>query len=363
MLLEPYRFERVGIVAHNRIMLAALTNTQSHADGRVGDDEIAWLAARARGGFGTITTCASHVQRQGQGFKGQLGVFSDELKDGLWRLSQPLSEQGAVSLVQIYHGGIRAYYAPDELPIVGPSAAATERHGKPYTAEAMTEEQIAETIKAFAAAAKRSYRSGFTGVEIHGAHGYLLTQFLSTKYNTRTDGYGGDAEGRARFPREVFAAVKGAIAKTCLVCVRLSPQAYGQEPDEVLALAQQLVAEGADIIHISLKSYDQTFSSGSHQGEGILSTYRAQLGPDVAIAVAGGIVTAEDGERALSLGADFCALGKIAIGNPEWPKLVASREQPPILPPYTPAFLRDRQVGPDFVQYLRKFQGFLSDES
>lgn len=361
MLLDPYRFERVGIVAKNRIMLAALTNTQSHADGTAGADEIAWLASRAEGGFGTICTCASHVQRQGQGFAGQLGVFSDELKDGLWQVSQPLSEHGAVSLVQIYHGGIRAYYAPDDMAIVGPSAAETERQGIKVMAEAMTAEQIAESVAAFGRAAKRAYRTGFSGVEIHGAHGYLLTQFLSQELNQRSDDYGGSAAGRARFVLEVFAAVKAAIAKTCVVCVRLSPEGYGQDPDEVLAVALQLAEQGADIIHISLKKYDHAFRSGRYQGESILSVYRRELPDNVAIAVAGSIVTAADGERALTLGADFCALGKIAIGNPHWPKLVATGDQQPVLPPYTPAYLQERKVGPAFVEYLRKFTGFVGD--
>lgn len=363
MLLKPYRFQRSGVVAPNRIMLAALTNTQSHEDGTAGDDEIAWLKARAEGGFGVITTCASHVMLQGKGFKGQLGVFDDTLKDGLWRVSQPLSEHGALSLVQIYHGGIRAYYAPEEMAIVGPSAAETERNGAPYTSRAMTEEQIAEAIAAFGAAAKRSYRSGFSGVEIHGAHGYLLTQFLSKKYNTRTDGYGGDAEGRARFPLEVCRAVKAALAKTCIVCVRLSPEGYGQDPDEVLAVACKMAELDIDIVHISLKSHDQTFASGAHEGESVISVYRKQLPEGVAVAVAGKILTKEDGERALSLGADFCALGKVAIGNAAWPQTVATGHQPPVLPPYTPAHLASQQVGPAFIEYVRKFPGFLADDS
>lgn len=361
MLLTPYRFGRIGIVAHNRVMLAALTNTQSHGDGRAGDDEIAWLASRAKGGFGTICTCASHVQRQGQGFAGQLGCFSDELKDGLWRVSQPLSEQGAVSLVQIYHGGIRAHYAPDDMAIVGPSAAKTERRGTPEMAKAMTEEQIAQSIEAFAQAAKRAYRSGFSGVEIHGAHGYLLTQFLSQELNQRDDDYGGSAAARGRFIMEVFAAVKAAIARTCVVAVRLSPEGYGQDPDEVLAVARELGEQGADIIHISLKKYHHSFRSGRYQGQPIVEVYRRELPPKVAVAVAGGIVTAADGKRALALGADFCALGKIAIGNPEWPNLVATGHEEPALPPYSPAYLHQRQVSPAFVDYLRKFPGFVGD--
>lgn len=360
-LLKPYRLERIGVLAHNRIMLAALTNSQSHDDGRAGAEEIAWLRSRAEGGFGTITTCASHVQLQGKGFKGQMGVYSDELKDGLWQVSQPLSEQGALSLVQIYHGGIRAYFAPEDMAIVGPSPAEIQRHGAPYTTLAMSEEQIHDTVVAFAAAAKRSYRSGFSGVEIHGAHGYLLTQFLSHKYNTRTDGYGGNPANRARFVYEVFDAVKAAQAKTSVLCVRLSPEGYGQDPDEVLAVAKELAERGADIIHISLKRYDQAFSDGDLKGQSILSSYRQQLPPSAALAVAGGIVTRRDGEQALSLGADFCALGKIAIGNGTWPKSVATGEAQPVLPPYSPEYLHSQSVSPDFVQYLRKFPNFVAD--
>ena len=106
-LFEPLVF-RTGLSARNRIVLAPLTNMQSHADGSLGDDELRWLSSRADGGFGVVMTCAAHVARDGQGWPGELGVFDDSLLPGLTTLATALRDRGATSIVQIFHGGLRA---------------------------------------------------------------------------------------------------------------------------------------------------------------------------------------------------------------------------------------------------------------
>jgi 2,4-dienoyl-CoA reductase-like NADH-dependent reductase (Old Yellow Enzyme family) len=106
-LFAPLAMRR-GPAWKNRFMLAPLTNTQSHADGRLSDDEFEWLTYRAEGGFGLVMTCAAHVQRIGQGFPGQLGVFSDDHLPGLTRLAAAIKAKGAVSSVQLHHAGLRS---------------------------------------------------------------------------------------------------------------------------------------------------------------------------------------------------------------------------------------------------------------
>src|SRR5579864_6300126 len=106
-LFEPLSFAR-GPAMKNRFMLAPLTNQQSHPDGRLSDEEFRWLTLRAEGGFGLVMTCAAHVQLAGQGFPGQLGVYSDDLIAGLARLADKIRAEGAVSSVQLYHGGIKS---------------------------------------------------------------------------------------------------------------------------------------------------------------------------------------------------------------------------------------------------------------
>src|SRR5512134_455186 len=106
-LFEPLVF-RTGFSARNRIVLAPLTNKQSHADGSLGDDELRWLSSRADGGFGVVMTCAAHVSRDGQGWAGELGAFDDALLPGLTRLASALRHRGAASILQMFHGGMRA---------------------------------------------------------------------------------------------------------------------------------------------------------------------------------------------------------------------------------------------------------------
>ena len=106
-LFDPLTF-RSGLRARNRVVLAPLTNMQSEPDGSLGLAELRWLTSRAAGGYGVVTTCASHVSRDGQGWPGELGVYDDALRPGLSTLSAALHEQGTVAIVQIFHGGLRA---------------------------------------------------------------------------------------------------------------------------------------------------------------------------------------------------------------------------------------------------------------
>src|SRR5271156_1103356 len=106
-LLEPFTFAN-GVRAVNRLWLAPMTNQQSADDGTLADDELNWLLMRARGGFGVVETCASHVARDGQGWKGELGIYDDRLLPGLERLAAAINTAGAIGLVQLFHGGVRA---------------------------------------------------------------------------------------------------------------------------------------------------------------------------------------------------------------------------------------------------------------
>ncbi|MCW5837209.1 MAG: NADH:flavin oxidoreductase, partial [Labilithrix sp.] len=181
-LFNPLVF-RTGLSAKNRVLLAPMTNQQSHEDGTLSDQELAWLASRADGGFGAVITCAAHVAKDGQGWPGELGVFDDAHVPGLARLADALRARGAASIVQIFHGGLRA-----DVTVSGaPAWSASDDEG----ARPATEEDLSRVVGQFAAAAARAEAAGVDGVEIHGAHGYLLTQFLSATQNRRRDRWGG----------------------------------------------------------------------------------------------------------------------------------------------------------------------------
>ena len=179
-LLSPLTFSR-GPALKNRFMLAPLTNTQSFEDGRLSDEEFRWLTMRAEGGFGLTMTCASHVQEIGKGFPGQLGVFSDDHLEGLKRLSSKIKANGSVAICQLHHAGMRS---PEDL--IGQRPVCPSDNEK-LNARGLSIAEVEELRDDFIKAAIRSEEAGFDGVELHGAHGYILAQFLSSDINKREE--------------------------------------------------------------------------------------------------------------------------------------------------------------------------------
>ncbi len=349
---------RNGVRAQNRVALAPMTNQQSHEDGSLSEEELEWLNRRAEGGFGLVATCASHVTRDSQCFEGELGIFDDRLLPGLRRLATAIRERGPLGLVQIFHGGA---HAPSSLTGSRPWTASALR-GDLAEARVGTIADIEGAITAFRDAAVRAHRAGFEGVEIHGAHGYLLCQFLS-RFNTRADGWGGDLEGRARLLREVMRAVRAAVPASFLVGVRLSPEdhgkAKGMDLDESLAVARWLCEDGADFIHISL--WNAFHETVKRPLEHAVPLFRAACPAEVPILVAGNLWTRREAESLLDMGADMIVLGRAAIVNPSWPIRVREPGWVPRRPPLTAAELRDRGVSDKFLRYMRKWKSFVAD--
>ena len=360
MLQEPLTL-RSGVVLPNRVALAAMTNGQSQADGLLGDDELHWLESRALGGYGLVTTCAAYVARDGKAWDGELGVDRDECLPGLTRLASAIKKHGSVGMVQLFHGGVRA---TQRLTGEHVWSASTWREDAPEfeTPRVASEADILRTIEAFAAAAERCEKAGFQGVELHGAHGYLITQFLSSATNTRTDAWGGDNAGRARFAREIMRAVKQRTSDQFSVGIRLSLEhgghAKGLDLDESLQVASWLAEDGADFIHASLWRA-QSFTR-KRPSEHPITLVRAALPREVALIVAGNVWTYEDAELAMERGADVVALARPAIANPEWPKLAKPGFVPNTLP-RSAAELAALGISPTFLGYLRGFKGVVAD--
>ncbi|MFY0539228.1 hypothetical protein [Nannocystis pusilla] len=213
---------RNGLVARNRVWLAPLTNQQSHDDGVLSTAEQRWLERRAEGGFGVVETCAAHVSQDGQGFDGQLGVWGDHQLPRLRELAAAIAQAGALGLVQLYHGGVRS---PSRLTGRRPwSASSFTEAGRPdfEVPRAAEVSDIEAAIDAFEQAARRTAAAGFHGVELHGAHGYLLGQFLSGTMNQRTDEWGGSFANRARLIRTIARRVRAATPAEFLVGARIS---------------------------------------------------------------------------------------------------------------------------------------------
>ncbi|MHC5028066.1 MAG: NADH:flavin oxidoreductase [Planctomycetota bacterium] len=356
-LLAPMAF-RNGRTAPNRAWVAPMTNKASHDDGTLSDDELGFLAARAEGGFGVVETCASHVSADGQGWEGELGMFADAQLPGWRRLAAAVQSHGALLLGQAFHGGARARRTPDR-PV--PWSCSPAAPGEPEVREA-SPELIEGTIQAFAAAVRRLEAAGADGVELHGAHGYLLSQFLSSVLNQRTDEWGGGLENRARLIRRTMRAARDAVSDDFVVGVRLSPESSewlpGLDLDETLQVASWLCDDGADFIHISL--WDAAKMSAKRPDAHPARIFRDALPDEVPLITAGDIWSTDDALAQLDHGADAVALGRAAIANPDWPRRVIEQRNEPKRPPLTAAELRERALGRAFVDYMRKWDGFVS---
>jgi 2,4-dienoyl-CoA reductase-like NADH-dependent reductase (Old Yellow Enzyme family) len=355
MLCKPVTL-RCGVTLPNRIALAPLTNKQSHADGLLSEAELAFLARRAVGGFGTIMTCATYVSPDGKAWEGELGIDRDACIEPLTRLTHALHDAGAVALMQLFHGGARAELSPD----IWSASAWTDGKLSPRAA---TPDDIARAIDHFVAGALRAQAAGFDGVELHGAHGYLLSQFLSTAMNTRTDEWGGDLANRARLIRTIAQQTRARCGSRFVVGVRLSLEDFGQarglDLDESLQVARWLADDGVDFVHASL--WDVARMTAKRPDQHALPLLRAVLPRDVAVFTAGKIWTREDAEGVLARGADVIALGRSAIVNPDWPRTVAVAGDPPRRPPLTIAELAARALSPPFAEYMRAWKGFVAD--
>ena len=232
------------------------------------------------------------------------------------------------------------------------------------TPRALDRDELPGIAEQFAQGARNALAAGFDGVEIHGANGYLFTQFLAPKDNPRTDAYGGDLEGRARLLRETIQAVRGAVAPGFAVGVRLSPVDAWSRRGLILGDGVQVgrwaAHDGADFIHLSLSDASGPAPHEWNTGP-VARAFRDALPDDVPVFAAGGIWTREDAQRAFDAGVDVAVLGRACIAHPDWP---AASEQPgwkPKRPPWTPEDLRSADVGEDLIEYLRGMKGLVED--
>lgn len=360
-LFSPFSF-RNGVQARNRVALAPMTNLQSHPDGSLSDDELRWLQVRAEGGFGVVETCAAHVALDGQGWEGELGIYDDRLAPGLARLAVELRERGAVAIAQIFHGGLRASAKLIGQTPFSASASAGEG-GDAEPVRAAEPEDIERVIGQFAAAAARAHRAGFHGVELHGAHGYLLGQFLSRTENRREDAWGGSLEGRARLLREATRAVRAAVPASFVVGVRISPEdsgnARGLDLDENLTVARWLCEDGIDFLHVSMPN--AALNTKKRPDEHAIPLFRRACPEDVRIFVAGNVWTRAEAEAALERGADVVAIARAGITNPDWPLRAREPGWEPLRPPVPRAELRARGLSDRFIYYLGRWKNFVTD--
>ncbi len=353
-LFSPLTFNR-GPAMKNRFMLAPLTNQQSHENGVCSDEEYTWLTKRAEGGFGLTMTCAAHVQAEGKGFPGQLGIFSDDHLPGLTRLAQTIKANESIAIVQLYHGGMRC-----PRDVIGMQPLCPSDNEK-WGARAMTTAEVEAMIEAFIVAAERAERAGFDGVELHGAHGYILAQFLSAEINQRDDRFGGSLANRQRPILEIIDGIRKRCGNDFMLGVRLSPERFGMQLDEVVNLAALLMREEMiEFLDMSMWDVFKTPEDGGEDGKSLLTYFTELERKGVRLGVAGKLRTPEEMQRAIDLGVDWIMLGRAAILHHNYPNLLsADANFTPVALPVTPEHLRTEGLSDAFVEYMKNWKGFV----
>jgi 2,4-dienoyl-CoA reductase-like NADH-dependent reductase (Old Yellow Enzyme family) len=354
-LFDPLAFAH-GPALKNRFVLAPMTNCQSHDDGTLSEDEFRWLTLRAQGGFGLTMTCASHVQAQGRGFPGQLGIFSDIHLEGLTRLATAIRAAGSLAVVQLHHAGMRSPPALIGTRPVCPSDNAETG------ARALSLAEVEQLAEDFVAAAIRADRAGFDGVEIHGAHGYILCQFLSAETNQRTDCYGGSLESRSRILFDIVAGVRAKCRPGFVLGVRLSPERFGLKLAEVREVAERLMHERAvDYLDMSLWDVFKEPEEEAFRGSSLLSHFTDLDRGPVRLGAAGKIMGGADARRCLAAGVDFVIVGRAAVLHHDFPERVRTDPQFTATPtPVSVEYLRNQGLGSPFIEYMRRWAGFVA---
>ncbi len=339
ILLTPQKIG--GVEIGNRIVMPPMTTRLADAEGFVTDEQVAYYVARAKGGIGLITCEMAAPERCGRHRFHELGIYDDRFLPGLARLSAAIREAGAKASIQLGHAGGHTRrdicgedpIAPSSIP--HPVYEITDAVTLP---QEMTRARIAETVAAFAAAASRAKNAGFDCVEIHAAHGYLISQFHTPYENRRTDEYGGSLENRARFGLEVLRAVKKSSGDMPVV-YRLSVEDYfpgGMSFAEGRQIALWAAESGADALHIAAGHY-RSLPSGAMQlppmawPDGIWLDYAAAIKKDVRVPViaVGRLGDPEVARAAVAGGkCDFVALGRTSVAEPEWVAKIARGETP-----------------------------------
>ena len=240
-----------GMRLRNRLALPPLTTNYGTPEGRVTDAVIQFYDERSRD-VGLVIVEATAVRPDGRIVQGSLGLWEDGQIEGMRRLASTIKNNGAAAVVQLNHAGARCFPSGGKMQGASPSGVPLSPSVEPF---AMTQEQIAEMISDFATAALRAMEAGFDGVEIHGAHLYLISQFLSPCTNKRNDRYGGDVKGRATFALEVVEATRRKLGYDVPILFRLNVEERmenGQSLHDSITVCRFLADESVDALDLSL---------------------------------------------------------------------------------------------------------------
>jgi len=315
----------------NRLVRSATCEWACDADGRADQKLVDMYAALARGGVGLIVTGHAYVTRTGQASPGQIGLYSDELAESLRPVAEAAHQGGAKIVVQINHAGGAA--GPDLNDGVEPRAPSSVPLGPDRpTAHAMTDAEIRDMVKAYGYAARRVKAVGFDGVQLHGAHGYLISQFISPFTNQRADRWGGSFDNRLSFLRAVCEEVRGQVGADFPMMIKLASQDFvdgGLTPQDGARIAGRLAGFGVQAVEVS-----GGVQVGRNQGNNVRPNIKEQAdeayfldnarrvrdATDLPVMIVGGFRTPEIMERMIEdEGMNFVSLCRPLIHDAEFP--------------------------------------------
>lgn len=255
-LLSPIRVRSLELA--NRVVMPPMGTSLANDDGTVSEANLAYMKRRARSGAGLYITEITEVHPYGAVSPRCLGVWEDRFIPGLTKLVDVVHAQGSKIAMQLHHCGRESLFQTKRKTALAPSAIGSHIFGFISVPREMTLDDIQETITAFGAAARRAKIAGYDAVELHGAHGYLLMQFLSAFSNQRTDVYGGDFRGRARLMIECLREVRQQVGAEFPVWVRISGEEEikgGYAMEDMVTIVPDLIAAGADMLHVSFGTH------------------------------------------------------------------------------------------------------------
>ena len=295
----------------NRIVMAPMISNLGNPDGSTNENHISYLEERAKGGFGLIITEYSFVNnRNSRGSVNETGLYDRKFIPKFRRLTERVHMHGAKTFMQLVHAGGKASQQFNRMRSFAPSSV--DYIGT--TPWELAQQDMSEIIEDFVHAARNAKDSFFDGIELHGAHGYLLSEFMSPSLNRRTDRYGGNLEGRLRFPQEVVDAIRSEIDFP--VGMRISLYENGDnsyDPEYGLKIAENM--KNLDYVHFSAGIFNPPGSSASFYDFRTHIFNQMPRKPATTTMVVGSVVDLRDAERVLS-GADFVAVARPSLADP-----------------------------------------------
>lgn len=255
-LLTPIRVRSLEIA--NRVVMPPMGTGLGNEDGTVSEANLAYIKRRAGSGAGLYITEITEIDPLGAVAPSCLGIWDDRFIPGLKKMADVVHAAGSKIAMQLHHCGRESLYQTRRNTAVAPSAVGSFIFGFIGTPREMTLEEVRKTVVAFGAGARRAREAGFDAVELHGAHGYLLMQFLSAFSNKRTDEYGGDFRGRARFMLECLRETRKEVGEDFPISIRISGEEGiqgGYTIEDMMTIVPDLVGAGADIINVSFGTH------------------------------------------------------------------------------------------------------------